>query len=131
MTTARLRFTFLAILVAVPLGVIAWDVWLYSTGGTGGTISWSMAVAPRIVIFAVGFVAGGTICGLAAHFWTTMPDPASPPADPDLAAALRAIVEYQPDPLGVDPYTQIAANAISVARAALDRRRPADGEARS
>jgi hypothetical protein len=130
MTTPRVRMTFLAILLAIPVGMVIWDVWLYRLGGTEMTISWSMAVAPRIVIFAVGFVAGGTIFGLAAHFWTTMPDPASPPADPDLAAALRAIVEYQPDPLGVDLYTQIAMNAISVARAALDRRRSASGEAR-
>jgi hypothetical protein len=130
MTTPRVRLVFLAILLAVPLAVVAWDVSLYKLGGTEMTISWSMATAPRIVIFAVGFVAGGVIFGLAAHFWTTMPDPSSPPADPELAAALRAIVEYQPDPLGVDLYTQIAMNAISVARAALDRRRSASGEAR-
>jgi hypothetical protein len=78
MTKGRVRFIFLAILLAVPLAVVAWDVWLYSVGGTEMTISWSMATAPRIVIFAVGFVAGAVIWGLAAHFWTTMPDPAKP-----------------------------------------------------
>jgi hypothetical protein len=77
MTMARVRRIFLFLLVAFPACIVMWDVSLYLAGGREMTISWAMATAPRVVIFAVGFVAGGTIFGLAAHFWTTMPDPSS------------------------------------------------------
>jgi hypothetical protein len=68
---------------------------------------------------------GGCGCGPACDC-----DPCDCGAD--LEAALREIADYQPDPSGVDLYTQIGLHSLKTARAALarDARRPARAEAR-
>jgi hypothetical protein len=45
------------------------DIWVYYQWGSEATISHAMLDLPPMVIYTLGFVMGGLVFGLAAHFW--------------------------------------------------------------
>jgi hypothetical protein len=73
---------FFGVLLLAVASIVLFDVWIETHWGVEATISRAMRDLHPIALAAFMFVAGGTVAGLAAHFWAAQPPRGSTPGLP-------------------------------------------------